>query len=355
MVQTTLAKALLSPFSLLYGLGVSFRNWTYRRGIQKSIDFSVPVISVGNLTVGGAGKTPHIEYMVRGLQPYINIATLSRGYRRKTKGFMHVSPQMNAEQVGDEPLQFARKFPDVMVTVAEERAFAIPKIMSRRPDTQLILLDDAFQHRAVKPGLNILLTEFDRPFTRDHLLPSGRLREWRSGYERADIIIVSKCPPDLDKEAANALIAEIDPLPHQRIFFTYYDYAAPYYMLDHRYRLKMESGVSTLLISAIAGTDYLISHLKKQSPHVQSLDYEDHHYFDRRDLSNLRLRFAEMPGKHKAIITTEKDATRLELHRDYIAKERLPIFVLPLAVRFHFDEGPAFDTLVRDYLLEFQA
>ncbi|MEM6772359.1 MAG: tetraacyldisaccharide 4'-kinase, partial [Bacteroidota bacterium] len=268
---------------------------------------------------------------------------------------LQVHPGMNAEQVGDEPLQFARKFPDVMVTVAEERAYAIPEIMARKPDTQLILLDDAFQHRAVKPGLNILLTEHDKPFTRDHLLPSGRLREWRSGYERADIIIVSKCPPDLTKAAANALIAEIDPLPHQRIFFTYYDYAAPYYMLDHRYRLKMESGVSTLLISAIAGTDYLISHLKKQSPHVQSLEYEDHHYFDRRDLSNLRLRFHEMPGKHKAIITTEKDATRLELHREYIAKERLPIFVLPLAVRFHFDEGPAFDTLVRDYLLEFRA
>lgn len=355
MVQTKLAKALLSPISLLYGLGVSFRNWTYRRGIQKSIDFSVPVISVGNLTVGGAGKTPHIEYLVRGLQPYLNIATLSRGYRRKTKGFLRVHPRMNAEQVGDEPLQFARKFPEVMVTVAEERAFAIPEIMARKPDTQLILLDDAFQHRAVKPGMNILLTEFDRPFTRDYLLPSGRLREWRSGYERADIIIVSKCPSDLSKEAANALTTEIDPLPHQRIFFTYYDYAAPYYMLDHRYRLKMESGVSTLLISAIAGTDYLISHLKKQSPHVQSLDYEDHHYFDRRDLSNLRLRFNEMPGKHKAIITTEKDATRLELHREYIAKERLPVFVLPLAVRFHFGEGPAFDTLIRDYMLEFKA
>lgn len=355
MVQTKIAKLLLAPVSLLYGLGVSFRNWTYRRGIRKSIDFSVPVISVGNLTVGGAGKTPHIEYLVRGLQEYIDIATLSRGYRRKTRGFLEVHPAMNAEQVGDEPLQFARKFPEVMVAVAEERAYAIPEIMARRPDTQLVLLDDAFQHRAVRPGLNILLTEFDHPFTRDYLLPSGRLREWRAGYERADIIIVSKCPPQLDRAAAAALREELDPLPHQQVFFTYYDYAAPYYLLDHRYRLKMEAGVSLLLISAIAGTDYLVDYLRQHSPHVQSLEYADHHYFDRRDLSNLRLRFHEMPGKHKAIITTEKDATRLELHKTYIAEEQLPVFVLPLAVRFHFGEGPAFDQLVRDYLLSFTA
>lgn len=355
MVQTKLAKALLAPFSLLYGLGVSFRNWTYERGIQRSITFSVPVISVGNLTVGGAGKTPHIEYLIRGLRPYLNVATLSRGYRRKTRGFIEVRPGMDAEHVGDEPLQYARKFPDVTVNVAEERAFAIPEIMARRPDTQLILLDDAFQHRAVRPGLNVLLTTFAEPFTRDYLLPSGRLREWRSGYERADVIIVSKCPRELDAATAAALRAEIDPLPHQRVFFSYYDYAAPYYLLDHRYRLRMEDGVSVLLISAIAGTAYLLEHLHQQSPHVQTLDYEDHHYFDRRDLSNLALRFREMPGKHKAIVTTEKDAMRLELHKEFIRREQLPVFVLPLAVRFHFDEGPAFDTLVRDYLLSFKA
>ncbi|MTB53342.1 tetraacyldisaccharide 4'-kinase [Lewinella sp. W8] len=355
MVQSALAKALLAPFSLLYGLGVSFRNWTYRQGIQKSINFSVPVISVGNLSVGGAGKTPHIEYLIRGLSPYLELATLSRGYRRKTRGFLMVDRQMNAEEVGDEPLQYARKFPGITVTVAEERAFAIPEIMSRRPDTQLILLDDAFQHRAVRPGLNILLTEYDRPFTRDYLLPSGRLREWRSGYERADVIIVSKCPRELSREAADQLIEEIAPLPHQRVFFSYYDYAAPYYILDHRYRLKMEENVSVLLISAIANTDYLIRHLKEKAADVHSLDYEDHHYFDRRDLGNLQLRFREMPGQHKAIVTTEKDATRLELHRSFIQKERLPIFVLPLAVRFHFDQGPEFDTLVRDFLLNFKA
>jgi tetraacyldisaccharide 4'-kinase len=221
MVDSTVAKLLLSPLSLLYGAGISFRNWAYRRGILRGIEFSVPVISVGNLSVGGAGKTPHIEYLIRLLDPYLNIATLSRGYRRKTRGFLVVQPDNGVEEVGDEPLQYARKFPDVMVTVAEERAFAIPEIVGRRPDIELVLLDDAFQHRAVKPGLNMLLTPYDTPFTRDYLLPSGRLREWRSGYERADVIVVSKCPAQIDREAADALAAEIAPLQHQRLFFSY--------------------------------------------------------------------------------------------------------------------------------------
>lgn len=355
MLQTTLAKLLLAPFSLLYGLGVSLRNWFYRRELLKSISFNLPVISVGNLSVGGAGKTPHIEYLIRSLNPYINIATLSRGYRRKTKGFLRIQPQMNAEQSGDEPLQYKRKFPDVEVTVAEERAFAIPQIIAARPDIQLVLLDDAFQHRAVKPGLNILLTEFNKPFTRDYLLPSGRLREWRSAYARADAIIVSKCPKELSRAAADKLIEEIDPLPHQKVFFSYYDYAAPYYMLDNRYRLQLDEELDVLLISAIANTDYLLDYLKDKAKSVRSLDYEDHHYFDRRDLGNLQRRFQELESERKAIITTEKDATRLELHRDFIREQRLPVFVLPLAVRFHFEEGATFDTLIRDFMLNFRA
>ena len=356
MVQSTVAKLLLAPVSLLYGAGVSFRNWAYRRGILRGIHFAVPVISVGNLSVGGAGKTPHIEYLIRLLDPYLNIATLSRGYRRKTRGFLVVRPRASVEEVGDEPLQYARKFPDVMVTVAEERAFAIPEIVGRRPDIQLVLLDDAFQHRAVQPGLNLLLTQYALPFTRDYLLPSGRLREWRSGYERADVIVVSKCPPDLDRTAAEALIAEIDPLPHQRVFFSYYTYTTPYYLLDPRYRLRMEEGIDVLLLSAIANTDYLAEHLRATARTVRSLEYADHHYFSAGDLANLKQRFDEMPaGSHRAIITTEKDATRLDVHRDYIGEQQLPVFVLPVQVRFHFGEGEVFDALVKDFLQDFEA
>lgn len=355
MVQHTLFKILLAPISLLYGLGVSFRNWAYRNGWLKSISFNLPVISVGNLSVGGAGKTPHVEYLVRKMLPYLNVATLSRGYRRKSKGFILLNASHNAEQVGDEPLQYFRKFPGLTVTVAEERALAIPQIVAAKPDLQLVILDDAFQHRAVRPGLNILLTQFSQPFTRDYLLPSGRLREWRSAYNRADTIIVTKCPADLDQETAAQLRAEIDPQEGQSLFFSYYAYGQPYYMLDQRYRLQMDAEVDVLLICAIANTRYLIEYLQGQAKSVHTLEYEDHHYFDRQDLGNLLRRFKQLDSKRKAIVTTEKDAARLELHRDFLREQRLPIFVLPVQVRFHFEQEREFDMEVQNFLLNFTA
>ncbi|MEL7376139.1 MAG: tetraacyldisaccharide 4'-kinase, partial [Bacteroidota bacterium] len=353
--RSTVIKLLLAPFSILYGFGVSLRNWAYRTGWLKSISFNLPVISVGNLSVGGAGKTPHVEYLVRKLLPYLNIATLSRGYRRKSRGFLIVNQRHNAEQVGDEPLQYFRKFPELTVTVAEERALAIPQIVSARPDLQLVILDDAFQHRAVRPGLNILLTQFAKPFTQDFLLPSGRLREWRTAYHRADTIIVTKCPPDLNQEQADALRREIDPQAGQSLFFSYYDYGQAYYVLDSRYRLKLDDEVDILLLCAIANTEYLISYLNSQARSVYSLEYEDHHYFTHQDMGNLASRFKQLDSRKKAIITTEKDASRLELHRKFIRDQRLPIFVLPVQVKFHFEEEEKFDGELRDFLLNFTA
>ena len=174
---------------------MSIRNFSYRYGLLKGVEFNLPVISVGNLTIGGAGKTPHIEYLVRLLKDYINIATLSRGYGRNTKGFIEVEPHYSADRVGDEPLQFKRKFPEIMVAVDENRAFAIPQLIMEEPELQTILLDDAFQHRSVQPGLNILLTEYSQPFSKDFLLPSGRLREWRSAYHRC-LLYTSPSPRD---------------------------------------------------------------------------------------------------------------------------------------------------------------
>ena len=231
---------MLAPFSLLYGIGVSLRNFFYKNGILKGVEFDLPLISVGNLSIGGAGKTPHIEYLIRLLKDYLNVATISRGYKRKTKGFLIVKPNYNANAVGDEPLQFARKFQDVLVTVSESRTFAVPQILMEQPDNQVILLDDAFQHLSIKPGLNILLTEFSYPFTKDYLLPSGRLREWRSAYRRANIIIVSKCPSQITEAEKNALIEDIEPLARQRVYFSYYEYDQPYFILkpDYRFRLS---------------------------------------------------------------------------------------------------------------------
>lgn len=354
MIQKWLFRILLAPFSFLYGVGVSIRDFLYRRGLLKGVEFNLPVVSVGNLSVGGAGKTPHIEYLIRLLKDYLNVATLSRGYKRKTKGFLRVQRNMNAEQVGDEPLQFKRKYPDITVTVSESRTFAIPQIVQEQPDMQVILLDDAFQHRSVKPGLNILLTEYSFPFTRDYLLPSGRLREWRSAYERADVIIVSKCPPEISVEEKKALTEEIKPFPHQRIYFSYYGYQSPYFIYNPKYRVKLEEDVDVLLICAIARTDYLVSHLDKHVNSISILEYEDHHFFTETDVRRLQGSFEKMESEKKLILTTEKDAMRLDLHRKFLVEQKLPIFALPVEVQFHFDEGEKFDQDIKDYLLNFK-
>lgn len=354
MLQEWLFRILLSPLALLYGVGVSLRDFFYRVGLLKSVHFDIPVISVGNLSVGGVGKTPHIEYLIRLLQDYIEIATLSRGYRRKTAGFLVAGPQMSAEEVGDEPLQFKRKFPEVMVTVGENRAFAIPRMLGVKPDLQLILLDDAFQHRAVTPGLNILLTDYNYPFTKDYLLPAGRLREWRSAYHRADTIIVTKCPTDLTVADREIAINEIAPLPNQRVYFSYYAYQNPYYIFDPTYITALESDWDVVLISAIAGTDYLLSYLEPKVAAVHLLEYEDHHYFEMQEMIQLKNTFDSISNNKKIILTTEKDAMRLELHRRFLAENRLPVFSLPVEVRFLFDEGPAFDQHIKDFLLNFK-
>ncbi len=354
MLQNTLVKLLLAPISLLYGIGVSLQDFFYRSGLLKGIEFNLPVISVGNLSIGGAGKTPLIEYLIRLLKDYIDVSTLSRGYKRKTKGFLVVKSKDTADLVGDEPLQFKRKFPEILVTVSESRTFGIPEIVKIAPQTQLVLLDDAFQHRSVKPGLNILLTEFNHPFTRDYLLPSGRLREWRSAYQRADVIIVSKCPPAISEAEKKKLIDEIKPLPYQKIYFSYYHYLRPYYLFDSKYVTQLQADWDVLLICAIAGTDYLVEYLESQVHSVKVLEYEDHHYFSNSDVANLKHQFEKFPSQKKIILTTEKDAMRLETHRTFLKENQLPVFSLPVEVKFHFDEGPQFDQLVKDYLLNFR-
>jgi len=356
MVYATLVKILLSPFSLLYGLGVSLWNLFYRTGLLRSVSFSIPVISVGNLSVGGAGKTPHIEYIIRLLKDYVNVATLSRGYGRKTQGFMVVEPYMNAEQAGDEPLQFRRKFPDILVGVAESRALAIPRLLMEDPDTQVVLLDDAFQHRAVAPGLNILLTEYGNLFTRDFLLPAGRLREWRSAYRRADVLVVTKCPPELDLSEKEALVRELKPMPHQKVYFSYYEYGTPYYLFNPRFHTNLQEDRDVLLVSAIARTDYLKTYVSENSHAVFTLEYEDHHFFDESELGDIKKVFENITaeGRQKIILTTEKDAVRLEMHKKFIVENKLPVFVMPVQVQFHFDGKTQFDQTIKDFLLNFK-
>lgn len=342
------------PFSILYGLGVSIRNFCYHNGILKGVSFDLPIISVGNLSVGGAGKSPHIEYLIRLLQDYIEVATLSRGYGRKTKGFHFVLPSSDANQVGDEPIQFKQKFPDVVVTVAENRTFAIPEILSVYPDIQVVLLDDAFQHRSITPGLNILLTEYNYPFTKDILLPAGRLREWRSAYSRADVIIVSKCPPVLEAGDRMRFQKDIKPFFHQQLFFSYYEYQPPYALFDRSKTYPLHDELDLILVCAIARSDYLLAYLEEEIRFARVLEYTDHHYFSHTDMSNVKTRFDKLTATEKIILTTEKDATRLHLHKAYILKHQLPIYVLPIQVAFHGDDGQNFDQIVKNFLLNFR-
>lgn len=355
MIQKFLVQILLSPISILYGIGVGFRNFLYNNKFLKGVSFNLPIISIGNLSVGGAGKTPHIEYLIRLLSPYLEVGTLSRGYKRETKGYINVHVNHDAKTVGDEPLQFKRKYRDILVAVDENRIFGVSKLLMEKDSIQTILLDDAFQHRSITPGLNILLTEYDKPFTKDFLLPSGRLREWRSAYKRADIVVVSKCPEQITAVQRNELAASINPLPKQRLFFSHYRYGNPYYIFNSRQRIRLDSSIDVLLICAIAGTNYLLNYLEGHVGSVRALEYEDHHNFTNFELGSLERTFNEMPSSKKLILTTEKDAMRLELHRKFIIEKKMPIFALPIEVHFNDDDGPAFDQLIQSYLLEFKA
>ncbi len=353
MHDSIIVKILLAPLSLLYGLGIGIRNLLYRFHLLNSISFSIPVISVGNLAIGGTGKTPHVEYITHMLSHYIPIAILSRGYKRKTSGFIEVLPTHNAEEVGDEPLQYKLKFPGVKVAVSESRVFGIPKLIGSHPDTQLVLLDDAFQHREVKPALNILLSEYARPYTRDFLLPSGRLREWPAGASRADAVIITKCPQNLTREEAIQMIRTLELKPGQKHFFSRYKYETPYSMFDPENRINLDENTDVLLVSAIARTDYLMDYIAANAGYVHALDYEDHHYYTSRDMNYIMEQFEAISSENKIILTTEKDAVRLSLHYAFIQKAQVPIFVLPIRVEFLFEEGPAFDRYIKDFLTQY--
>ncbi len=366
LFSNILSKILLSPFALLYGLVVGTRSFLYRSNLLRSSRFDVPTLSVGNLSVGGSGKTPHIEYLIRLLQPYIQVSVLSRGYKRQSEGFRMVETENNVIEVGDEPLQFKHKYPSVPVAVGEKRAYAIPQMLYRHPDIQTILLDDAFQHLSVHPYLNILLTEFSHPFTRDYLLPVGRLREWRSSYHRADIIIVTKCPFSLEIAEKQRLLTEINPYPYQRLYFSYYDYGTPYTIFDYPsvsasenpepyYTFRnLDADTEVLLVCAIAKVDYLVEYLASKVKSVTTLAFEDHRLFSNYDIAQFKRLYDGITHSKKIIITTEKDIPRLALHKDYIIQNQLIIYALPIEVNFHFGEKNIFNADIKKTLLDFK-
>jgi len=348
-----LAKILLFPFSLIYGFFINLRNVFYDTGLLKETEFSVPIISVGNLSVGGAGKTPHVEYLIQFLNQYLEIGVLSRGYKRKTKGFRNVQRRDTAIHSGDEPVQFKRKYPNIEVSVSESRALGIPQMLKIKPNLQVIILDDAFQHRSVKPHINILISPAFDLYSEDLLLPAGRLREPIDSAKRADIIIVSKCPKDFSYENMIEIKSALNPLSHQTLLFSRYAYKQPYHILNQSIRLHLRTEMKIILISAIASSTYLLDYIKLHTDDIINLEYEDHHLYSSRDMEYLQKVFKENKTDNTIILTTEKDAIRLQLQSKFIIENNLPIFALPIQVEFLFDQGLTFNKKIRDALLNF--
>ncbi len=341
---------LLFPFSLVYGGAVWLRNYLFNKAVFRSTDFNFPLICVGNLAVGGTGKTPMTEYLIRLLRPQYQVATLSRGYKRKTKGFAIANEATTALEIGDEPMQFHEKFPDVSVAVGEERLVAIPQLLHSKPDTGVIILDDAFQHRQVKAGLNILLTEYRNLYTRDLMMPAGDLRDVRSSGKRADIIIVTKCPGNLPETERQALVKEIKPDAHQTVYFTEIVYAQPYHLFS---KAPIDFGPATeiLLVCGIANPRPLKDFLAKQVHTYEMLRYADHHIFSISDLEDIKKQFEAIATPNKMILTTEKDAVRL--HKFAQELSALPIGVIPIEHAFLFGQADAFAAQVTGFVGRF--
>jgi tetraacyldisaccharide 4'-kinase len=344
-------RILLLPFALVYWAVIVLRNWLFDKNILKTAEFGLPLINVGNLSVGGTGKSPMVEYLLVLLKDQFNVATLSRGYKRKTKGYALADDDTTALEIGDEPMQFHLKFPDVPVAVGEQRIEAIPQLLHDKPETQAIILDDAFQHRSIKAGLNILLTDYNNLFTRDFYLPTGDLRDLKSSYKRAEIIVVTKCKPDLSEEEKKKLVKEIAPLPHQHIFFTSIQYGSLYHIINNSVT-RLDEETEVLLVSGIASPRPLKKWLEEYSSSYSLLQYADHHIFTIDDLNDIRKRFENMEETKKIILTTEKDAVRLVKFRQAI--EGLPVYVVPIRHHFLFKDEDKFNKLITDFIRNFK-
>ena len=340
-------KILLSPITAIYASVIWLRNKAYDKKWFKSVKFDVPVISVGNLTVGGTGKTPHTEYLIRLLKDHFPLAVVSSGYRRRTSGFLEVKPTHTAKDVGDEPLLYKWKYPEVHVGVAEERTIGIPGIIGDTP--KVVLLDDAFQHRAVRPGVSILLTDYNHLYTRDYLLPVGKLREFKKGAARADLIVVSKSPKDLDKASRDKIIAELAPLPYQHVFFSHLEYSAIYPLFD-RSQIIDSLNTEVLMLTGIANPAPMKTQLETQFKAVYNREFDDHHHYNQDDVESIITTFNNIEASQKVLITTEKDATRLLPFKQDFIKNGIPVFCLPVSVNFAASDKGKFNKAIELYL-----
>lgn len=337
----------LFPFSLIYGFIIWIRNRLFDKNILKSASFNFPLICVGNLAVGGTGKTPMTEYLVGILKDKYHTATLSRGYKRKTKGFAIANRNTTALEIGDEPMQIHQKFPEITVAVGEERLVAIPQLLQAKPATQVIILDDAYQHRSIKAGLNILLTEFNNLYTRDFILPVGDLRDIKESSARAHIIIVTKCKPNITLQEKENTIDELKPLPFQKIFFSTIIYQQPNHLFNSS-QVEITQDTDILLLAGIANPKPLKAYISSLVNTYDMLSYRDHHIFTSDDLKEIKEHFEKMRSLKKIILTTQKDGVRLLKFEKELSA--FPIYVLPVKHEILFGEKDRFETLVEDFV-----
>lgn len=347
------ASFILSPLTMWYAVGVGFRNLLFDWGIKRQVVTKVTTIGVGNICVGGAGKTPHVEYLLRLLSNQYETALLSRGYRRRTNGFLLDDGSHSASRLGDEPAMIASKFPNVTVAVCEKRVEGMERLLQQSQPPQLVILDDVYQHRHIKPTLNILLTEYDKPYCNDHILPYGNLRESRRARYRANIVIVTKSPEKLNPIEKHSLINRLGLRSYHKVFFSYIHYCDPLPLLG-TVSLPLPTIESVLLITGIANPEPMMKYVG-QFCEVSALRFNDHHRFTTADIKRIRKAFGQMKGDRKLILTTEKDAARLQELSDNEAMAGLPIYYLPIEVRIHQNEELNFDqavqTIVQDNFL----
>lgn len=337
---------------------VAIRNWLFDIGIIPSVGFKIPIISVGNLAAGGTGKTPHTEFILSILKDEWKSAVLSRGYKRSTKGFVLANENSKYPAIGDEPFQIHQKFPDITVAVDEKRVRGVKKLQELVPDLQLIVLDDAYQHRHIQAGYSILLTDYSNLYSHDLPLPVGNLREWRSDSKRADMIVVTKCPDDMRPIEMRLIETELNRKPNQKLFFSrfVYDEITPVFPdsfpENWNYDMLKETNANVLLVAGIVSPESIINHLNKHTDTVKTLFFADHHSFQPKDFNSMTYLFEKLPSSKKILLVTEKDAARLVANPNFPESLKPKTFAIPIRVEIMHDEETSFIQKIKDYVIE---
>lgn len=345
-----LLSILLLPFALLYGLIVMVRNYFFDWGILKSVSFNKPIICVGNITVGGTGKTPHVEYLLRQLSKDFKIATLSRGYGRKTKGFYYVEEKSSTNDVGDEPLQMKLKFPMVNVAVDGDRRNGIARLINENSNLDLIILDDAMQHRWVKPGFTVLLIDYNRLITRDFFMPLGRLRDSVKEKRRAEVVIITKCPLELNSEQMSAVKNELNLHTNQNIYFTGIGYGEPQPVFaEYGKQLVLSDQQDIFAFAGIANPTFFYSYIKSKAKLIETYTFADHFTFSESKISPIFENYLKYESLDKSIVTTEKDAARIRGLKNLGEEFKKALFYIPIEIKFIDNQENSFINQILTY------